>query len=279
MGSDLQGSGLAVRVFSSPSPLPSPLGRGSAGRRSPDRAVVEVRDAVERVPTGSANSWLLLDSGAGDHAFNMALDEALLEAMPRLLNPVLRFYGWKAPAASFGYFQRYAEVERFTLLRPLVRRPAGGGLVPHDRDWTYSLAFPTDHEWYSVNAAESYRRVHAWLRAAFARVGVSTELADCSRRTRAGQCFAGYEKNDLLWHGQKIAGAAQRRTRAGLLIQGSVQPPKESLDRADWQRAMVEVGTSKAVAWSKFEPDRELQLLLRSLVERKYSQESYNQKR
>ena len=71
-------------------------------------------------------SWLLLQSGPGTAPFNMALDEALLEAMPRLGKPVLRFYGWTEPAASFGYFQKYAEVERATLLRPLVRRPTGG---------------------------------------------------------------------------------------------------------------------------------------------------------
>src|SRR6266550_3813367 len=65
----------------------------------------------------------LLQSGPGESAFNMALDEVLLQAMPRLGRPVLRFYGWTERAASFGYFQRYAEVERLVHLRPLVRRP------------------------------------------------------------------------------------------------------------------------------------------------------------
>ena len=32
----------------------------------------------------------------------MAMDEALLDAMPRLGRPVLRFYGWTERAASFG---------------------------------------------------------------------------------------------------------------------------------------------------------------------------------
>ena len=44
----------------------------------------------------------------------MALDEALLESMSRLGRPVLRFYGWTEPAATFGYFQKYADVERAT---------------------------------------------------------------------------------------------------------------------------------------------------------------------
>jgi len=87
-------------------------------------------------------NWLLLNSGRCGSTFNMAMDEALLEAMPRFGQPVLRFYGWSEPAATFGYFQKFAEVERLTKLRPLIRRPTGGGLVPHDADWTYSLVFP-----------------------------------------------------------------------------------------------------------------------------------------
>src|SRR5690242_7405132 len=96
--------------------------------------------------------WHLLDSGLGSACFNMALDEALLEAIAQVEVPLLRFYGWSEPAASFGYFQKYQEIARATLLRPLVRRPTGGGLVPHEADWTYSVIFPPTHEWYSLTA-------------------------------------------------------------------------------------------------------------------------------
>src|SRR5438128_6134191 len=170
-----------------------------------------------------APCWFLLQSGPGNHAFNMALDEALLEAMPRLAAPVLRFYSWTEKAASFGYFQKYAEIQRMTMLRPLVRRPTAGGLVPHDADWTYSLVFPTGHEWYALKATLSYRRVHEWIQAAFKKLNVVTDLAPCPRKVEAGHCFAGYEKSDVLCQGKKIAGAAQRRPREGLLIQGSIQ--------------------------------------------------------
>jgi lipoyl(octanoyl) transferase len=188
----------------------------------------------------STTTWAYLESGQCAPAWNMALDETLLESMPCQQRPVLRLYGWTEPAATFGYFQKYAEVERLTGLRPLIRRPTGGGLVPHDADWTYSLAFPTDHEWYSVAAIESYRRAHAWLQAAFRELGIQTQLAPTPLKTLPGQCFVGYEQYDLLWRGAKIAGAAQRRRRDGLLIQGSVQPPKAlSVTRADWQQAML----------------------------------------
>src|SRR5213592_2161620 len=107
----------------------------------------------------------------------MALDEALLEFASQSGKPVSRFYGWVERAASFGYSQKYGEVARATHLRPLIRRPTGGGLVPHDADWTYSLVFPRAHPWYALNALESYRRLHEWLLAGFARVGVATELS------------------------------------------------------------------------------------------------------
>ena len=238
----------------------------------------QVPSSKFQVPSSDA-CWLLLSSGSCDPAFNMALDEALLLAMPRLRKPVLRFYGWTEPAASFGYFQKYSEVAETTLLRPLVRRPTGGGIVPHDADWTYSVAFPPGHDWYLLKAVESYRRIHEWIQGAFQRLNVITELAPCSRKSAPGQCFAGYEQSDVLWQRRKIAGAAQRRTRDGLLIQGSVQPPPLSLQRTDWERAMREVGTSEKVRWLAFEPDAALRSTTAALVGTKYSQTGYNQKR
>ena len=223
---------------------------------------------------------LLLNSGKCDAAFNMALDEALLEAMPRLQTPVLRFYGWTEPAATFGYFQKFSEVAAATKLRPLIRRPTGGGIVPHDADWTYSAVFPPGHEWHSLKAEESYRRIHDWLRLAFAELKVATELAPCCKKTLPGQCFAGHEKFDLLWRGKKIAGAAQRRNQLGLLIQGSVQPPPVPLARADWENAMRSVATQNfSVQWRDYSPDANLTAHSAKLVEEKYSRASYNQKR
>ncbi len=115
---------------------------------------------------------------------------------------------------------------------------------------------------HGLSATESYRRMHEWIRAAFAKIGVTAELAATCRNASPGQCFAGHEKFDVPWQGRKIAGAAQRRTRAGLLIQGSVQPPPKSalarppgtlspskgrvegLSRDQWEQAMVEAASA-----------------------------------
>lgn len=210
----------------------------------------------------------------------MALDEALLEGAPQIAQPVLRFYGWTEPAASFGYSQKYSEVAAVTRLRPLVRRPTGGGLVPHDADWTYSLIFPPQHSWHRIKAIESYERVHAWISGAFAKLSVPTTLSPCCQKEIPGQCFVGAEKFDLLWHGKKIAGAAQRRTRNGLLIQGSVQPPPISLAKADWQKAMCDVAHEEFSAeWQPLEIKGELRERAEKLAQEKYSQRDFNEKR
>jgi lipoate-protein ligase A len=228
----------------------------------------------------SIDSYSLLRSGPGDAAYNMALDEALLQAAPSLGRPVLRFYAWTEPAASFGYFQKYAEVAQMTLLRPLVRRPTGGGLVPHDADWTYSLAFPPGNPWYGLKATESYQRVHEWIKAGFLKLGISTQLAPECKKSLPGQCFVGCEKSDVLWQGRKIAGAAQRRTRDGLLIQGSVQPPPIKLARSDWEQAMCDVARSiQAVQWTELKLDEALGRRTAQLVDKAYSLDSYNRRR
>jgi lipoate-protein ligase A len=137
-----------------------------------------------------------------------------------------------------------------------------------------------NHPWYSLTAIESYRSIHAWIQAAFTQLSVSTSLAPTALRAQPGQCFIGFEQFDLLWRGQKIAGAAQRRRRDGLLIQGSVQPPSGIPDRVVWQKAMCQVAVAgQGVRWLPFNPDAPLQQRTDELIQRKYSQSAYNQKR
>ena len=209
----------------------------------------------------------------------MAWDEALLESAPRLGRPVLRFYGWAEPAATFGYFQKIAEVERLSPLRPLIRRPTGGGLVPHNADWTYSIVVPPTDAWYSLKATASYRRVHEWIRVAFAELTMTTQLSPTSRAVAPGQCFVGAEQFDVLLGERKIAGAAQRRTRSGLLIQGSIQPPVGA-DRSRFESAMLAAGNRDwQIEWMKLAPDDTLPRRVEELAREKYSRDEFNRRR
>jgi lipoate-protein ligase A len=226
-----------------------------------------------------SDTWLLWKCGQGAAAENMAADAVLLEKVADLGKAVLRLYGWSEPAATFGYFQRYKEVAALTTLRPLIRRPTGGGLVPHDADWTYSLVFPPNHPWYELKAVESYRRVHAWIQSAFLEQKIKTDLAPLPRQEVSGQCFVGAEQHDVLFGEKKIAGGAQRRNRHGLLIQGSIQPPSGIL-REDWESSFREFATRNwGAKWQPLEPGAELLQEILKATNEKYSQDHYNQKR
>jgi lipoate-protein ligase A len=226
------------------------------------------------------NDWFLVRTGLGASSWNMAFDEALLEFALTLGKPVLRLYGWAEPAATFGYFQKYLEIESWISLRPLVRRPTGGGLVPHDMDWTYSIVIPPGNNWYELRAGESYRRAHDWIAESFRQLRVATELATGAAKELPGRCFIGSEKFDVLANGQKIAGAAQKRNKFGLLIQGSIQPARRDWKRADWESALLEVGSQRlSIRWTELKPNNELLSRADSLTAEKYSRKEYNQRR
>ena len=141
--------------------------------------------------------------------------------------------------------------------------------MPHDGDWTYSLIFPPDHEWAVLAATESYLRTHTLLQPAFEKIGVKTELAKSCRRPKPGECFEGHELHDLLRNSKKVAGAAQRRNRHGLLIQGSVQPA-DDWSKQDWRDFM-----SQGSPQLEGLPDARAH----ELAEAKYSKAEYNRKR
>ncbi len=200
--------------------------------------------------------WAFIDDGPVEPVLNMATDDALLACIARIGRPVFRWYGWTTPAATFGYFQLRSAVEGWTRLRPLLRRPTGGGLVPHLEDWTYAMAIPPGHPWHGLRAPESYKRMHQWLAAALRAHGVPAVVADCCEPSGPGRCFEGWEKFDVLSNGRKIAGAAQRRNRDGLLIQGSLQPLPCHLSRDAFADALRAAATADwTVAWDATDDD------------------------
>lgn len=160
---------------------------------------------------------------------HMAVDEALLSYQRA---PTLRFYEWRAPAVSFGYFGRFEEAARVAPHRELVRRWTGGGIVLHGNDLTYSFVAPASHPFCDRSSQEIYAALHEAIRAALHREGIAATLADKSAPKVSEACFANSVRADLLVRGEKVAGAAQRRTRGGLLHQGSIQVPALSTDFA-----------------------------------------------
>src|SRR5271169_4762547 len=97
-------------------------------------------------PADSIVCRLLVDPPASG-AWNMAVDEALVDDAAARHACWLRFYGWSEPTLSLGYFQGYEErlAHRPSRQCPVVRRPSGGGAILHDVEITYSLAIPHAH--------------------------------------------------------------------------------------------------------------------------------------
>lgn len=150
----------------------------------------------------------------------MAVDEWLLETAAC---PVLRVYSWEGNWASLGYFGKIAEARLSFPELNLVRRWTGGGIVDHRADWTYTLVAPQREMLAKLRGAESYRIVHEILNQLLDEEGIVSRMSEGCEETGAGLCFENPVGHDLLGvNGYKLAGAGQRRSKSGLLHQGSV---------------------------------------------------------
>ena len=158
-------------------------------------------------------------------AENMALDQILLESDHA--EPILRVYAWSQPTVSFGYFHSLQDAQ--ACFPPdadedlrYIRRWTGGGVVDHRVDVTYTLIIPRSEKLAHVRGAESYRVIHLALAKALEGMGQSVQMNEISGGGDLS-CFSNpvpYDLSDLA--GKKIAGAGQRRSRHGLLHQGSI---------------------------------------------------------
>jgi lipoyl(octanoyl) transferase len=170
-------------------------------------------------------TWRLITTWGADPAFNMGLDEALLESEDS--PPTLRFYSWRPDTLSLGYFQRFEEVPGAEQAGALVRRITGGGAIHHVRELTFSIAAPLDHPLYQGPIADSYGRVHEAIAVALAGFGVPARMRGdeklASDLAGTGMCFHKSTALDLAWNGRKGVGSAQRRRNGRVLHHGSIK--------------------------------------------------------
>jgi lipoate-protein ligase A len=177
----------------------------------------------------------VLPSRSANAAENMATDFLLLQRYPDPAAARFRSYGWHRPAFTFGYSQKINEVRSH--LPPggaweVCRRATGGGLVDHRNDWTYCLVLPRGHPLEEARATEAYRTVHAAIADALNAQGQPARLQESlppanpagAEPAGAGVCFVRAELFDVVHpvSGAKIAGAALKRNKKGLLVQGSI---------------------------------------------------------
>jgi lipoyl(octanoyl) transferase len=164
-----------------------------------------------------------------DGAWNMALDEALLMAAETDGVAALRFYSWREPTLSLGYFQSHADRGGHAASNSctMIRRASGGGAILHDRELTYSIALPRSHE-LAARAEKLYFAAHETLIEMLAQLRITVTLCEpaANRRLRPDEepflCFQRRVRGDVLVGTHKVAGSAQRRQRGAVLQHGSI---------------------------------------------------------
>jgi lipoyl(octanoyl) transferase len=219
------------------------------------------------------------DQSPHSAAMNMAVDESLLEITTV---PTIRFYRWRFPALSFGYFGKFSEVAIYAAERDIVRRWTGGGVVFHGEDLTYSIVIPASDPVFSESSIAIYEKIHRALCRALAGHNQGAQLVTVAtlihrrtgdRRSLDNECFANPVRADVMIDDRKIAGAAQRRTRRGLLQQGSIQGITMNTDLAE------KFAQALSTNCSEFEINEEVFRRARELAQQKYGTDSWLHKR
>ena len=179
---------------------------------------------------------------------NMAIDQLILETTTDL--PLLRFYTWLNPTISLGYFESLTTARTTFPDQQLnfTRRWTGGGIVDHRIDNTYTLIIPHTHPWAKLSGAESYRLIHQAIAHALNQTGTECKLTSQDTGDGSSTCFTNPVTHDIITSsGKKLAGAGQKRTRYGLLHQGSVIGIQ---DVSKWQQAFTQALTKSTKTWT-----------------------------
>jgi len=125
--------------------------------------------------------------------------------------PTVRFYTWKPPAISIGYFQSLNEEVNLDACKSLgvefVRRITGGGAVFHDKELTYSIIIPESNLKVPKNILESYRRICGAVIKGLKYLWIESKYAPI---------------NDIIVNNKKISGSAQTRKSKTVLQHGTV---------------------------------------------------------
>ncbi len=176
------------------------------------------------------DNWRLIINSPNPGAWNMAVDEAILESVSAKTQPsTLRLYDWHPYTLSLGHAQPFADVDLPTLQAhswDVVRRPTGGRAILHADELTYSICAPEDDAHVSGNILESYRLLSTGLLKALEIAGIQADSKpkDVHEKRAATNpvCFQYPSDYEITYHGKKLIGSAQARRNHGVLQHGAI---------------------------------------------------------
>ena len=178
-------------------------------------------------------TWRLINSYEQDGAWNMALDEALLNSVVSGESvSILRLYRWKPATVTLGYFQQGNAVVNLDACREfgfsVVRRITGGRAVLHDQEVTYAVISQEQNDIFPGGVAQNYHVIADVLQATFVEFGLQTEISSGRKerldidRVQQSSCFTAPALSELVLNGQKMTGSAQKRLSTSFLQHGSI---------------------------------------------------------
>ena len=197
----------------------------------------------------------------------MALDEALLELAGV---SILRIYQWGRPTVTYGYFDKEATARNTYPAAELeyIRRWTGGGIVDHRYDTPFTLALLQPKGTPRTTSAALYRWIHGALAQTLRENGVACLMLSEDVPNGGRACFSSPVTSDLVtMTGDKLAGGGQRRTRKGVLHQGSIQ---NCLLPSDWGKEYASRLAQEVLHSTEPEPVPDLNTRVRELLSSRY---------
>lgn len=173
--------------------------------------------------------WRLLITPPARGAWNMALDEAILEQIGRGASlPTLRLYAWQPACLSLGHAQLFTDVDMIRLKErgwEVVRRATGGRAILHTDELTYSVIAPNDEPRVAGSLLESYNRFAQALLLGVKNLGLRVEMEAGKANGNSipnPVCFEVPSSYEITAAGKKLIGSAQARKKEGVLQHGSL---------------------------------------------------------
>lgn len=181
-------------------------------------------------PDTQPSTWRLILDPPAPGAWNMAVDEAILNAATQgNVPPTLRLYAWNPACLSLGYAQPISDVDEKRLEEfgwDMVRRPTGGRAILHTDELTYSVCGPEHEPVLSGDILSSYKRLSAAILAALENIGVGVQALPQEKnpvsKTPEPVCFEIPSNYEITANGKKLVGSAQARRQGGVLQHGTL---------------------------------------------------------
>lgn len=209
--------------------------------------------------------WRLVPLEANDAFTNMAIDEAVCEAVKNGESlPTIRFYRWQPSAVSIGCFQSLEDEVSQDVCKgkgiDVVRRRTGGGAVYHDYDGEITYSVIMREEMMPKGITESYHEICGWIVNAMKSLDIDASFKPI---------------NDIVVGEKKISGNAQTRRNNILLQHGTILYTvdlrtmftvlKVGADKISDK--LIEAAEERVTSISKLKPDLSYEDVLKSLTD------------